>query len=185
MRRSQFDVFQIVQQRRTVVPRCVVRAVHHIVAELGGDRDHGDVQAAEARAQLLKFGLHLGVPVLVEVDQVDLVDGRDKVLDAQQLCDPGMPAGLAQNARTCIDQQDGHVGVGSAGEHVAGVALVAGGVGQDVTAAGGGEEAVGDIDGDALFAFGTQAVGQRGQVGDALLIGDGFQVVQRQTVGVV
>ena len=114
-----------------------------------------------------------------------LFTAGDKVLDAQQLCDPGVPAGLAQHTGARVDQQDRDVGVGRAGEHVAGVALVAGCVGQDVAAGGGGEEPVGDVDRDALFAFGAQAVGQRGQVGDTLFVGDGFQVVQRQAVGVV
>ena len=96
-----------------------------------------------------------------------------------------MPAGLTQHAGAGVDQQDGHVGVRGAGEHVAGVALVAGRVGQDVAAVGGREEAVRHVDGDALFAFGTQTVRQRGEIGDAVGVGDGFQVVQRQAVGVV
>ena len=96
-----------------------------------------------------------------------------------------MPAGLPQHPGARVDQQDGHVRVGGAGEHVAGVALVAGSVGQDVAAGVGGKEAVRDVDGDALFAFGAQTVGQRREVGDALLVGDGLQVVQRQAVGVV
>ena len=49
----------------------------------------------------------------------------------------------------------------------------------------GGEEAIGDVDRDALFAFGAQTIGQRREVGDALFVGDGLQVVQRQAVGVV
>ena len=40
-----------------------------------------------------------------------------------------------------------------------------GGVGDDEFAFRGGEVAVGDVDGDALFAFGCQAVGQAGEVG--------------------
>ena len=77
------------------------------------------------------------------------------------------------------------MGVGRAGEHVAGVALMAGCVGQDVTAGVGREEPVCHIDGDALLTLGTQPVGQRGQVGDALFVGDGLEVVERQAVGVM
>jgi hypothetical protein len=159
--------------------------VHHIVADLGSDRDHGDVQAAEARAELLQLGFDFGEPALVEVNQVNLVHRRDKVLDAQQFCYPGMPTCLTQYACPRVDQKDRDVGVGGTGEHVAGVALMAGCVGQNVAAGGSGEESVGDIDGDALFAFGAQAVGQRGEVGDTFFVGDSFQVVQRQAVGVV
>jgi hypothetical protein len=58
-------------------------------------------------------------------------------------------------------------------------------VGQDVAAGFGGKEAVGDVDRDALLALGPQAVGQRCEIGDALLVGHGFQVVERQAVGVM
>ena len=71
------------------------------------------------------------------------------------------------------------------GEHVAGVALMAGRVGEDVAARFGREEPVRHIDGDALLALGAQAVRQRGEVRDALLVGDGLQMVGRQAVGVV
>ncbi len=96
-----------------------------------------------------------------------------------------MPARLAQHAGPRVHQQYRHVRIGCPGEHIAGVALVAGCVGQDVAAGFGGKEAVSDVDRDALLAFGAQTVGQGRQVGDALGIGDGFQVVQRQAVGVV
>ncbi len=143
--------------------------MHDVVAVLGRDRDHGDVSTAEARGHLMQFLFDLGEPRLVEVDQVDLVDRGDKVVDAQQFCDPGVPVGLAQHAGAGVDQQDGDVGIGGTGEHVARVALVAGGVGQDVAAGVGREEPVSDVDGDALLALGAQTVGQGGQVGDALL----------------
>ena len=103
----------------------------------------------------------------------------------KQFRDAGVPAGLAQHTGAGVDQQHRDVRVGRAGEHVAGVALVAGGVGQDVAAPLGGEEPVGHVDGDALLAFGAQTVGERGQVGDALFVGDGLEVVERQAVGVV
>ena len=159
--------------------------MHDVVAVLGRDRDDGQVGAAEPRGHLPQLRFHLGEPTLVEVDQVDLVDGGDEVLDAQQLCDPGMSAGLPQHPGAGVDEQDRDVRIGRAGEHVAGVALVAGGVGEDVAAVLGREEPVGNVDGDALFTLGAQTVGQRGQVGDAFFVGDGFQVIQRQAVGVV
>lgn len=48
---------------------------------------------------------------------------------------------------------------------------MAGGIGDDELTTRGGEVAVGDIDGDALFAFGAQAVGEVGQV-DLAATGD-------------
>ena len=107
------------------------------------------------------------------------------MLDAQQFCDPRVTVGLPKHTCAGVHEQDGGVRVGRAGEHVAGVALVTGGVGQDVAARIGGEEAICHVDRDALFAFGTQAVGQRGEVGDALLVGHCLQVVEREAVGVM
>src|SRR4029077_18609637 len=118
-------------------------------------------------------------------DQVDLVDRGDKVLDAEELRDARVPVGLAQHTGAGIDQQDGDVGVGSAGEHVACVPLMAGRVRQDVAAGIGREEPGRDVDGYPLLPLSTQAIGKSGQVGDPFLVGDRLEMVERQTVGVV
>ena len=83
-----------------------------------------------------------------------------------------MALGLDAHAVARVDQQNRQVGGGRAGRHVAGVLLVARRVGQDELAPRGGEVPVGDVDGDALFAFGLQAVGEQREVdrpGDAVL----------------
>jgi hypothetical protein len=101
---------------------------------------------------------------LVPADQVHLVDRQHHVADAQQLDEIGVAAGLGQHALAGVDQDHGRVGGRGAGDHVAGVLLVAGGVGDDELALVGGEEAVGHVDGDALLALGGQAVDQQGEV---------------------
>ena len=58
-----------------------------------------------------------------------------------------------------------------AGDHVARVLHVAGRVGDDELAARRGEVAIGDVDRDALLAFGAQAVGEIGQI-DLAAAGD-------------
>ncbi|MCY1228785.1 hypothetical protein D9M72_411190 [compost metagenome] len=75
-----------------------------------------------------------------------------------------MPARLRLHAAARIHQQDGQVGGGRAGDHVARVLLVPRRVGDDELALVGGKEAVGHVDGDALFALGGQAVHQQGEV---------------------
>ena len=55
---------------------------------------------------------------------------------------------------------------------------MAGRVADDELALFGGEVAVGHVDGDALLALGTQAVGQQGQVGLALALHAGQVVLQ-------
>ena len=133
----------------------------------------------------VQFGFDLGETLFAVVDQVDLVDGRDQVGHPEQRGDPGMATGLTNHARAGVHQQHRHVRVGRTGEHVAGVRLVTGGVGEDEIACGRGEEAVGHVDGDALLAFGPQTVGQGGEVGNTFGVGDRFEVIERQTVGVV
>ncbi len=63
-----------------------------------------------------------------------------------------------------VDQHDGKIGGRGAGRHVARVLLVAGRVGDDELALGRREEAVGDVDGDALLALGLQPVDQQGEI---------------------
>ena len=75
-----------------------------------------------------------------------------------------MPSGLGQDALAGVDQDDGQVGGRGAGRHVAGVLLVARGVGDDELPPLGGEEPVGDVDGDALLALGRRPSTQQGEV---------------------
>src|SRR5207248_3920978 len=62
------------------------------------------------------------------------------------------------------DEDERAVGGGRTRDHVARVLLVAGSVGDDVLARVRGEEAVGDVDRDALLALGGEAVEQQCEV---------------------
>ncbi len=129
-------------------------------------------------------------------DEVHLVDGGDDVRDAEEGGDVGVAAGLGEEAAgfgegVGVDEDDGDVGGGGPGGHVAGVLLVAGRVGDDELAARGGEVAVGDVDGDSLLALGFEAVGEEGEVdvavGGAVDAGalDGGELVFVDGLGVV
>ena len=76
-----------------------------------------------------------------------------------------VPPGL-QQTRPCAHRSGctASVGVRGAGRHVAGVLLVARRVGDDERAPRRGEEAVGDVDGDALLALGLEPVEQQREV---------------------
>lgn len=74
-----------------------------------------------------------------------------------------MAAGLIQHPLAGVDQDDGQIAGGGAGGHVARVLLMARGVRDDKFALGGGEIAVGHVDGDALLALRLQAVYQQRQ----------------------
>ncbi len=96
--------------------------------------------------------------------------------NAQQADQIGVPPRLGQDAAPGVDQDDGRVGGRGAGDHVAGVLLVARRIGDDEFALFGREEAIGDVDGDALLALGGQAVDQKGEVDVAALGADAAAV---------
>ena len=95
---------------------------------------------------------------LVVADQVHLVDRQHEVADADQVREVAVAPGLHEHALARVDQDHGEVGGRGAGHHVARVLLVARRVGDDELALLGGEEAIGDVDRDALLALGGEAV---------------------------
>lgn len=80
--------------------------------------------------------------------------------DAQLVDEIGVAPRLSQHTFARVDQDHGQIGGRSAGDHVAGVLLVAGRVRDDELALLGCEEAVGHVDGDALLALGGETVDQ-------------------------
>ena len=85
-------------------------------------------------------------------------------------------ARLRQHALAGVDQDHGQLGGRGAGHHVAGVLLVPRRVGDDELALVGREEAVGDVDGDALLALGGEAIDQQREVELAALRADLLRV---------
>ena len=157
-------VLEVVQQRRPLVPRHRLRALHHVVAQQRRDRDEGHVGDLKARGEALEVVHDLVEHALLEVDQVHLVDAHDHVRDRKQRADERVTLGLRHHPLARVDEHDRQIRRGGAGDHVARVLLVAGGVGDDELALVGGEEAVGDVDGDALLALGGEAVDQQGEI---------------------
>ena len=120
-----------------------------------------EIEAPGHGAEIL---LDLAVARLGPVDGIHLVDGEHNLLDADQIADRGMAAGLPLGAVAGVDQQDGDVGMARAGRHVARVLLMARGIDDDETALRGLEIAPGDIDGDALLALGLEPVEQQAEI---------------------
>ena len=110
----------------------------------------------------------------------------------EQRHDVAVPARLREQALARIDQHHRDVRGRRAGGHVAGVLLVARAVGDDELAPLGAEEAVGDIDRDALLALGGETVEQQ-RVVDRVALGavaaavgrERGQLVVEQALGVV
>ena len=181
-----FHGFENFHQRLAAVPRRTLGFVDHVVA-LQRRHRHEVQRTWLERDALGKFqviGLDLLEHRLIEAFEVHLVDGDNDVLDAQQRGDKAVTLGLGLHTVAGVDQDDRQVAGGGASGHVAGVLLVAWGIGDDELALGGAEIAVRHVDGDALLALGLQAVDQQRQVdviagGADLLgvLGDGFQMV--------
>ena len=148
-----------------VVPGRALARGDHIVAVARRDRDRDDAVESQIAPR------SRGTPptmrsnmLLREIDEIDLVDRQHDVADAEQRDDIGVAARLRQHALARIDQDDGEIGVRGAGRHVARVLLVARRVGDDEFALVGREEAIGDVDGDALLALGLQPVDQKREI---------------------
>ena len=101
---------------------------------------------------------------LVEIDEIHLVHREHDVAHAQHGHDEGMAARLRQDALARVDQDDGEFGGGGAGRHVARILLMAGRIGNDEGAFVRAEIAIGDVDGDALFALRRKTVEQQREI---------------------
>ena len=156
--------FQAVEQGRSPVPGHARAGRDHVVAVQRRNRNALDVRQREPGDRIDVFAPDAFEDVLRPLHQIHLVDGHEHVPDAEQRGDEAVAAGLRGHPAAGIDQHDGQVAAGRAGGHVPGVLLVAGRVGDDELALVRGEVPVGDVDRDALFAFGLEAVGQQGRV---------------------
>ena len=186
------DGFEVVEQRRPLVPVHPLRLRPDIVAETRRNRDRLQRGETETGGEL---AVALGHPVkdgAVEADKVELVDRHHHMANAEQRADQRMPPGLRNHPIARVDQQQREVGGRGAGRHVAGVLLMAGRVGDDERAPLGREKPVGDVDGDALLALVFEPVEQQRQV-DVVSGGaeplrlalEGRQLVGEDRVGVV
>jgi hypothetical protein len=186
------DGLEVADQRRAVVP-AHRRARHDdVLASQRRHRDRRELFDADLGGEFPVILDNLLEAILGVVDEVHLVDGQHNVADAEQRDDIAVPACLRQHALARIHQNHRSVGVGRTGHHVAGVLLVAGGVGDDELAVLGGEESIRDVDRYALLALGSQAVDQQREVHflalRAPLLGvflDRGELVLEQQLGVV
>jgi len=159
------DGLQVVEQRGALIPRHLVGFLDNIVAIQRGERNRGDVgDIVEARGKVVKARDDVVENGLAEIDEIHFIDRENEVANAQEIRDEGVPLGLLDHSFAGIDEDDGEVGGGGAGDHVASVLDVTGCVGDDEFAPGRGEVAVGDINRDALLALGFQAVGEEREV---------------------
>ena len=186
------DGLEVAEERGAGVPRRVRRGLDDVVAVERAQRDEFHVLDVEPREKRFELGADFQEARFAPADEIHFVNGDDEVRDAQERGDGGVAATLLDDAEAGVDEDDGQVGRGRAGHHVARVLDVAGRVGDDELAARRGEVAVSDVDGDALFALGAEAVGEVGEVdlaaaGDVgralegldLILHEGFRIVEQ------
>ena len=174
------ELLELVEQRRPVEPRRALAAVDHVVAVERRHRDRAGVVDPEPLGHRGEALLDLAEARLVELDEVHLVHAGDQVADAEQRRDRGVPARLLDDPGARVDEHERGVGRRGARDHVARVADVARGVGDDERALRRREEAVGDVDRDALLALRAQAVDEVREVDLGAL-----HLVGHQRLGVV
>ena len=155
---------EIAHQRGAAMPGHVCALGDDVVALQRGHRNEGHVVESDARREIAVLrgdGTEWRLRIL---DEIHLVDRHQNLPDAEQRHQVAVPARLRERALAGIDDQHGYVGRRSPGDHVAGVLLVAGRVGDDVLPPVGGEVAVRNVDGDPLLALGGEAVEQQREI---------------------
>ena len=155
---------QIAQQGRSLIPRSLITLVHHVVAILGADRDEHHVLDIQCLRHLLVVGNNLIIYIFTEINQVHLVDSHQDMRYAEQRRNIAVTHGLLQHAVARIDEDDAQIGSAGTRHHVAGILNMSRSIGDDKLALWCGEIAVSHIDGDALFALGTETIREQSQV---------------------
>ena len=158
------DAIQQFHQRRTVEPGGPFAAPDDVVALQRRQRNEADLGNVETAGKFEIRVANAFIHRLAEVHQVHLVDGHDDVPDPEQRDDEAVTPGLRLHAVAGVDEDDRQIAVRGAGGHVARVLLVARRIGDDELAPGGGEIAIGDIDGNPLLTLRLQAIDQQRQV---------------------
>ena len=154
----------MLHQARTGVPRRACAARRHVVAAQRRQRNADDFLETELGRELAIVAIDQVEDLARIADEIELVDGKHDALDAEQRDQIAVPPRLRQHALACVDEDDRELCRRCAGDHVARVLLVARRVGDDELAFVRREEAVGDVDRDALLALGGEAIDEQRKI---------------------
>ena len=152
----------MVQHGRPVPPSHRLALRDDVVPAKRADGDGEDIGLAVAR--LAHHRVEVGTDPIerraVVADEVHLVHARDEMTDAEQRRDARMTARLLEDPEPRVDEDERGVGRRRAGRHVACILHMTRRVGDDELPLLGREVPVRDVDRDALFALGGEAVGE-------------------------
>jgi hypothetical protein len=172
-----------------VPPAHIGAARGDVVAVLGGDGNEAFRLHADGFEEGAVFRLDLVETRLRVILQIHLVDKHGDLADAQEIEQVAVAARLFLHALVGVDQQQGRLGVGRAGDHVLEKLLVAGSVNNNVLAFFCAKPDLRGVNGDVLVALGLEGVHEVGPFeGHAAALGHGLQLFQfafGQRAGVV
>src|SRR6267378_7725748 len=150
--------FQVLEQRWAVVPAHPRAALDHVVSFKRADRDALDVGDSKLGSQSDEVVFQLQKEIFAILGQVHLVHRGKYVFDAQNGSNKRVAPRLRKESFGCVNQNDSQVRRRRACSHVSGVLFVAWRVCNDEFAPRGRKIAVSHVNGDALLAFGAQAI---------------------------
>lgn len=184
------DGLECIEKGGAPVPIHFLRAFYHIIAMESADGDKPDVRDLDAGGEVFEIGNDFVEDVFFVFDEVHFVNADNDVLDVEEGGDKGVATGLFDDAVACVDEDDGEISGGCAGDHVSGVLDMAGGVGDDEFPAWSGKVAIGNVYGDALFTFSAETIGEEREVhvGVSTLLAtflNSFELVFENSFGVV
>ena len=158
---DRFPVLEELDQRGPGVPGHIGGALRHVIdsKRTDGDRDH--LRNFEAGGCGAHNADDLFEGGMVVPDEIHLVHRDHHGSNAHQSRDGEMSVGLRAHAAVSIHQENRNIAIRGRHRHVAGVLLVAGGVGNKNPATIGQVHVpVGDVDRDALLTLGFETIGQ-------------------------
>ncbi len=158
------DRLEVFHHRRSAEPGQVLGPLDHVVPEEGRHRQEHRVGEVEALCERQIVGPDVLEALLGPVDEVHLVDRDRNMANAQQVRDEAVPLGLGDDPVAGVHQDDGELARRGAGDHVAGVLLMARGVGDDELPPRCREVAIGNVDRDSLLPLGFESVGQEREI---------------------
>ena len=170
------DRLQMRQQRRAAIPRHGIRPGRDIGAGQPRQRNGGERLDPDPACEVGIVRHDRVERRLIVADQVHLVHRQHDLADADQVRQERMPPRLRQHALARIDQDYRAIGGRRARHHVARILFVARRIGDDELALLGREEAIGDVDRNALLALGGKPVDQQREVDILPLRADAFAV---------
>ena len=190
----ELDGLEVLDQRRARVPGRVVARASVMLSpskpEIGIGGEVGDPDAARrTRGSRRRCASNI---CLVVVDQVHLVDRQHDVADADQVSEVAVAPGLLSTPLRASIRITARSAVEAPVTMLRVYCSWPGRVGDDELALVGGEEAIGDVDRDALLALGGEAVDQQREIdllalrADALAVGfERGELVLEDHLGIV